>query len=153
MCCELQRLVNNFIKPSERTAWSCPVIWAVKRDCVQFYALTEKCMSKRGLDTTALCEGSNIQSKFIPSKRQKITWSVEPRRRSAALLAVAGQDVSVGGCDAAPTSAAQPHGFQLGGVRPAAGAGALKGLLEHRAEGDQGVRAGGVTTVALAACQ
>lgn len=75
------------------------------------------------------------------------------RRCSAALLAVAGQDVPVGGCDAGPVGTAQPHGFQLGGVRPAAGAGALEGLLEHGAEGDQGVRAGGVTAVPLAARQ
>lgn len=94
---------------------------------------------------------------------QKITWPAGSResldgncggrRFSAALLAVAGQDVSVGGCDAGPAGAAQPHGFQLGGVRPAAGAGALEGLLEHGAEGDQGVRAGGVTAVSLAARQ
>lgn len=104
--------------------------------------------------------GWNIQSKLIPSKRSHGLWNLESldgdwrgRRCSAALLAVAGQDVSVGGCDTAPAGAAQSHGFQLGGVRPATGAGALEGLLEHRAEGDQGVRAGGVTTVALAAGQ
>lgn len=73
--------------------------------------------------------------------------------RSAALLAVAGQDVSVGGRDASPPGAAQPHRLQLGRVRPAAGAGALEGLLEHGAEGDEGVGAGGVAAVALAARQ
>lgn len=72
---------------------------------------------------------------------------------SAALLTVAGKDVSVSGCDASPAGAAQPHCLQLGGVRPAAGAGALEGLFEHRAEGDEGVRAGRVAAVSLAASQ
>lgn len=72
---------------------------------------------------------------------------------SAALLAVAGQDVSVSGRNASPAGAAQPHRLQLGGVRPAAGAGALEGLFEHRAEGDEGVGAGRVAAVALAARQ
>lgn len=76
-----------------------------------------------------------------------------PPPRSAALLTVAGQDVSVCGGYARPTGAAQPHGLQLGGVRPAAGAGALEGLLEHGAEGDEGVGAGRVAAVALAASQ
>lgn len=72
---------------------------------------------------------------------------------SAALLTVASKDVSVSGCDASPTSTAQPHRLQLGGVRPAAGAGAFERLFEHRAEGDEGVRASGVAAVALAARQ
>lgn len=38
-------------------------------------------------------------------------------------------------------------------MRPAAGAGALEGLLEHGAEGDEGVGAGGVAAVSLAASQ
>ena len=60
---------------------------------------------------------------------------------SAALLTAAGQDVAVGGGDAHAAAAAQPHGLQLGGVRPAAEAGALEGLLQHRAEGDERVGA------------
>lgn len=72
---------------------------------------------------------------------------------SAALLTVASKDVSVRGCNASPTSAAQPHRLQLGGVRPAAGAGAFEWLFKHRAEGDEGVRASGVAAVALTARQ
>lgn len=77
----------------------------------------------------------------------------EAAPRSTALLAVASKDVSVSGGDAHPAGATQPHGLQLGGVGPAAGAGALEGLLEHGAEGDEGVRAGRVAAVALAASQ
>ena len=86
----------------------------------------------------------------------KITTSISRppvQYRSAALLTVAGEDVSVSGRDASAASAAQPHRLQLGGVRPAAGAGALEGLFEHRAEGDEGVGAGRVAAVALAARQ
>lgn len=72
---------------------------------------------------------------------------------SAALFTVAGEDVSVGGRDTSPTGAAQPHRLQFGRVRAAAGAGALEGLLEHRAEGDEGVRASGAVAVALTARQ
>lgn len=84
-----------------------------------------------------------------------IVLEVEERASpcSAALLTLAGQDVSVSGCDASPASAVQPHSLQLGGVWPTAGAGALEGLFEHRAEGDEGVRAGGLAAVALTACQ
>lgn len=72
---------------------------------------------------------------------------------SAALLTVAGQDVSVRGGDARPAGAPQSHCLQLGGVWPAAGAGALEGLFEHRAEGDEGVGACGVAAVTLTASQ
>lgn len=72
---------------------------------------------------------------------------------SAALFTVAGEDVSVSGRDASPAGAAQPHRLQLGRVRAAAGAGALEGLFEHRAEGDERVGAGGAAAVALAARQ
>lgn len=71
----------------------------------------------------------------------------------AALFTVAGEDVSVSRCDTSPTGAAQPHCFQFGRVRTAARARALEGLLEHRAEGDEWVRASGAVAVALTARQ
>lgn len=71
----------------------------------------------------------------------------------AALFTAAGEDVSVGRYDTSPTAAVQPHRLQLGRVWTAAGAGALEGLFEHRAEGDERVRASGAAAVALAARQ
>lgn len=57
MCCELQRLVKSFIKPLEKTAWSCPAIWPGRWDCVQLMHWLMMALW-----------GSNIQSKVIPSK-------------------------------------------------------------------------------------
>lgn len=71
----------------------------------------------------------------------------------AALVTAAGEDVSVSGCDPSPTGAMQPHRLQLGRVRTTARAAALEGLFEHRAEGDERVRASGAAAVALAARQ
>lgn len=66
MCCELQRLVNNFIKPLERTARSCPAIWAGRRDCAHFMHRLKSACQKRVGHRTPLSE-SNIRSKLIPS--------------------------------------------------------------------------------------
>lgn len=71
----------------------------------------------------------------------------------AALFTAAGEDVSVSRCNTSPTGAVQPHRLQLGRVRTAARAGALEGLFEHRAEGDERVRASGAAAVALTARQ
>lgn len=69
------------------------------------------------------------------------TGGAAPFWSSAAVLAAAGQDVAIGGSNAGATGAAQAHSLQLGRVGPAAGAAVFEGLLEYRAEGDQGVRA------------
>lgn len=72
---------------------------------------------------------------------------------SAALLAVARQDVAICCRDASPSATTKSHGLQLGRVRTAAGAGAFEGLFKHRTEGDERVRAGRVAAVTLAASQ
>lgn len=64
-----------------------------------------------------------------------------PRSLGVALLAVAGEDVAVGGREPHSPRAAQPHGLQLGGLGPAAVAAGAEGLLQDRAEGNHGLRA------------
>lgn len=61
-----------------------------------------------------------------------VSWSppaVVGMPLGVALLAVAGEDVAVGRGEPHATRAAQPHGFQLGGLGPAAVAGGAERLL------------------------
>lgn len=75
-------------------------------------------------------------------------WSL-----GVALLAVAGEDVAVGGREPHAPRAAQPHGLQLGGLGPAAVAAGAEGLLQHRAEGHHGLRARRLAAAAFTASQ
>lgn len=75
-------------------------------------------------------------------------WSL-----GVALLAVAGEDVAVGGREPHAPRAPQPHGLQLGGLGPAAVAGGAEGLLQDGAEGNHRLRARGLAAAAFAASQ
>lgn len=168
VCYELRRPVMSaaFGSPSSTVCavWTCIMerIWLHFRACVRVVWLLQMFPTFKIKSWVAVIEfkplinrNAPIDSEQEPGARG--SWVSRVRESaalcSAALLTVAGKDVSVSGSDASPTSATQPHGLQLGGVRSAAGAGALEGLLEHRAERDEGVRTGCVAAVSFAAGQ
>lgn len=70
-----------------------------------------------------------------------------------ALLAVAGEDVAVGGGEPHPPRASQPHGLQLGRLGPAAMAGGAERLLQDGAERNHGLRARRLAAAPFAASQ
>lgn len=113
----------------------------------------------KNLKLLADCKTSRLTSRIAGSiwqEQQNCGFAEGSRcccRCLAALFTAAGEDVSVGGCDTSPTGAVQPHRLQLGCVRTTARAGAPERLFEHRAEGDERVRASGAAAVALTARQ
>lgn len=58
-----------------------------------------------------------------------------------ALFTVAGEDVTVGGCEPHASRAAQSHGLQLGSLWPAAVAGGSERLFKDSTEGHHWLRA------------